>query len=134
MSTNPNATIIVDVRILDSFAGAKFIRELEDTSDISFVYAVQDPNDRTAQALADTNLERRGRSEKTPAISVITNTGKLNPQEFWEAVFDFVDNGRNNVSAVAGHYNHWQLLNEANKHRVPFKFVYNVDNQRMVYL
>lgn len=118
---NKRSVAVIDVKILDTFEGAQFIRDLEQTENINFVYAVFNPNDKCAET-----LDTHG--------AVVRNTGNLNSRDFWEAVFEFVDNGLNEIVAVGAHYNQWGLLNQAAKHRVPFKFVYNVDNKRMQWL
>lgn len=112
---------IIDVRILDTFEGAEFVRHLEGNPKVSLVFAVENPSDKTADT-----LETHG--------AVISNAGKLNARDFWRGVFEFVDNNHNQVVAIGAHYRYWQLVNEANNNAVPFQFVYNVDNQRMVWL
>ena len=120
---NKRSVAIIDVRILDTFEGAEFVRDLEPK--MNLIFAVEDPRaetPETMQALESTNA------------TVVSNTGSLNSQDFVSAVFEFVDNGHNEIVAVGAHYQHWQLVNQANKNSVPFGFVYNPSNKRMVWL
>lgn len=120
---NKRSVAIIDVRILDTFEGASFVRDLEPK--MNLIFAVEDPRSETREtmeALESTNA------------TVVSNTGKLSGQDFFSAVFEFVDNGHNEIVAVGAHYQHWQLVNQANKNSVPFQFIYNPANKRMVWL
>lgn len=131
MSTK-KSIVVVDVRILDTFEGAKFVKDLEDTGNVSFLFVLEKPA-KTSGKNSNSETHQDG-DELLANGAVIRNTGNLNSADFWESVFEFVDNGLTEIVAVAAHYNHWQLINQADKHRVPFKYVYNVDNKRMVWL
>lgn len=113
------ATTIIDVRVLDTYSGAKFVKDLEDKGH-TLVFAVENPNDKTADDLRGIGI-------------VITNTGKLHSRAFWEAVFDFVEKN-NTVAATAGHYNHWALQSVSEERSVPYQFVLNTDSQNMFWL
>lgn len=113
------ATAIIDVRILDTFEGAKHVKQLED-SGLELVFAVENPNDKTADELRGHGI-------------VITNVGKLPSRQFWENVFEFVT-ANNTVIGTAGHWDHWGLQLVSEQEKVPYQFVYNKDSGRMNYL
>lgn len=113
------ATTIIDVRVLDTYSGAKFVKDLEDKGH-TLVFAVENPHDSTAEDLRSNGI-------------VITNTGKLKSRQFWEAVFDFVEKN-NTVTATAGHYNHWALQSVSEERGVPYQFVLNTDTENMFWM
>ena len=118
---NKRSVTIVDVRVLDTVEGAGFVKDLE--SKMNLIYVIENPEletEETLDALRSTNS------------AVLSNAGKLNSQDFFRSVFDFVDNGVNEVVSVVGHYYHWEFINSAKKHKVPFSFVSAVDSKKVV--
>lgn len=120
---NKRSVAVIDVRILDTPEGAEFVKDLEPKMNLIFV--VEDP---------DTETEETLQSLTTMNVAVLTNSGKLSSQDFFKAVFEFVDNGHNEVVAIGAHYNHWQLATVANKTGVPFTFVYDNMTKKMVWI
>ena len=118
------AVAIIDVRVLDSERGAAFVKGLEDSRNVHLIFAVEDPDDSTADTL--------GALDGAP--TVVKNTGRLGRGEFWAAVFEFLDNGRNEIVSMVSHYDHWQSVNSATNRGVPFKFVYDPAQQKVVHV
>lgn len=113
------ATTIIDVRILDTFEGARHVKQLED-SGLELVFAVENPDDKTADELRGHGI-------------VIQSSRKQSSRDFWNSVFDFVT-VNNTVVGVASHWDHWALQLVSEERNIPYRFVFNKDSSRMNYL
>ena len=128
--TKSRSVAIVDTRVLDTFQGAEMIRELEDKA-ISFIFVSENPDTHP-----DSKSNPDSALDDHPNSALIRKNSKTQTsKEFWKAVFEYVTNQTHtDLVAVVGHYNHWQIFNEANKHAVPFQFTYDETISRMVWL
>lgn len=110
--------VIIDATVLDTVTGAEYVKTLEENPRLRLVFGIQDPQDRTGAA-----LETSG--------AVITNTGGLTTQKFWESVFDIVDTAHNTVlAAVPGSRNCW-FEELAGFRQVPFVVRLNESSNEM---
>ena len=124
--TKSRSVAIVDTRVLDAVQGAEMLKELEDKN-ISFIFVSEN---NPYQPSIDDAL-----SDHPNSALIKKNSRTQTSKEFWQAVFEYVTKQTTTeLVSVIGHWNHWQSINEGNKHRVPFMFVYNPDVPRMVWL